>query len=129
MISVKDLDVYKTGFDIAIAIYKTTEAFPKTEIFGLASQMRRAAVSINSNISEGSSRNTTGEYKHFVGIANGSASELEFQIELSRKLGFINENDYTNLIEQITRERQMLSKLLKSLSNHEPRTTNHGTNT
>jgi four helix bundle protein len=127
MKSVKDLDVYKLGFETALLVYKITEKFPKSEIFGLVSQMRRSAISINSNLSEGGSRNTTGEYKHFIGIAKGSVAELDFQIEIAKTLGFIDKNDYDVLLKNVERVGQMLSKLTQSLStSHEPRITSHG---
>lgn len=87
MKSVKELKVYKMAFQISLDIYKLTEHFPHSELFGLVSQMRRAAVSVCSNLAEGCSRGTTKEYVHFVYMAKGSASELSCQIDLSVALG------------------------------------------
>ncbi|MDR2412941.1 MAG: four helix bundle protein [Rickettsiales bacterium] len=125
MKSVKDLNVYKYGFQLALDIYKITEKFPKTEQFGLTQQMRRAAISINSNLSEGGSRNSSAEYRHFVGIAKGSAAELEFQIEISNKLGFVDDITAKNLVNSVIEIGKMLSGLCNSLQT----TTNTSTNT
>lgn len=116
MKSVEELDVYNIGMDIAVDIYKLTENFPKSEVFGLTSQMRRAAVSITSNLSEGASRNTSGEYRHFVGISRGSAAELRSQIKISYKLGFIDEYSYKNFTEKLNQTCRMLTGLINSLS-------------
>jgi four helix bundle protein len=116
MKSVKDLNVYKLAFETCITIYKITESFPKTETFGLVSQMRRAAISICSNLSEGCSRNSTSEYKHFVGIAKGSASELSFHIDIAIALGFIKESDALTLTDNINNILKMLSGLINSLT-------------
>jgi len=109
------LDVYKITFQLTVDIYKITEKFPKEELFGLTSQMRRAVISINSNLVEGASRGTSGEYKHFVGIARGSAAELKYQIKIASHLGFINENISNNLIEISDRICQMLTGLMNKI--------------
>lgn len=115
MKSVEDLNVFKLGFQVALDVYKITEGFPKTEIFGLSNQMRRAAISINSNIAEGSSRNSSKEYKHFVGISRGSAEELKFQVKISKELGFINASDSDKLVDSLSEICKMLTGLTKSL--------------
>jgi four helix bundle protein len=122
MKSVKDLDVYKMMFQLVVEIYKITESFPKAETFGLTSQMRRAAISVVSNLAEGSSRNTTGEYRNFIGIARGSLTELSCQIDVSKELLFMDDITYENLHNKTERIGQMLSGLLRSLktnTNHE----------
>ena len=116
MKSIEDLDVYKISRQFVKVIYNITGLFPKDEIFGLVSQMRRASVSICSNLSEGGARTTAGELKQFIGIARGSAAELKCQINLAMDLGFINENIYQNLIKEIERINQMLTGLLKNVS-------------
>jgi len=121
MKSVKELNVYKLSFETCMIIYKITETFPKTETFGLSSQMRRSAISICSNLSEGGARNNTGEYKHFVGIAKGSAAELLCQIEISIALGFIIEPESLILMKNMEEILKMLSGLIKSLTTN----TNH----
>ena len=83
-----DLLVWKKGMDLAKQIYQITKAFPEAETFGLVSQMRRAAVSVPSNIAEGQARNTTGEFVQFLSHAVGSVSELDTQLNLSVDLGF-----------------------------------------
>jgi four helix bundle protein len=86
--SFKDLIVWQRAYRLVLAIYKSTAAFPKSEIYGLAQQMRRAAVSIPSNISEGYCRKHNAEYKQFLSIAYGSLAELETQYLLSVDLGY-----------------------------------------
>ena len=113
---VEDLEVYSIALSVAENIYKITQRFPKDELYGLVSQMRRAAISINSNLSEGGARLTDGEKRHFVGIARGSAAELRFQVVISEKLGFISKSNAENLITDIDRIRRMLSGLLKYLT-------------
>ena len=126
MRSVKDLKVYKLAFQISLDIYKLTEHFPHSEQFGLSSQMRRAAVSICSNLAEGCSRGTTKEYLHFAYIAKGSASELSCQVDLSTALNFIKEPSATNLRNNIDEVLKMLSGLVNKLNNNTLTTnTNH----
>lgn len=84
----KDLVVWQQGVQMAIAIYALTTTFPESERFGLSSQMRRAAVSVPSNIAEGYGRSTTGEFKQFLGHARGSNSELETQLTIAKALGY-----------------------------------------
>ena len=116
MKSVKDLKVYKMAFQISLDIYKLTERFPRCEQFGLVSQMRRAAVSVCSNLVEGSSRGTTKEYLHFAHVAKGSASELGCQIDLSAALGFIKEPFAKKLKSDINEILRMLSGLVNTLT-------------
>ncbi|UPT66198.1 MAG: four helix bundle protein [Sphingobacteriales bacterium JAD_PAG50586_3] len=90
--------------DLALLIYSNTENFPSKEMYGLISQIRRSAVSVASNIAEGHSRNNTGEFRQFLGIAYGSLAELETQIMLSNKLGYIDDgktNDVLTLASEI----------------------------
>jgi len=99
---------------VAQLTYENTEHFPKKEIYGLVSQMRRASISIPSNIAEGSKRRSEKEYKHFLFIAYGSGAELETQIELSKKLGMIKEskkleemlNEVMKMLNTMTREHE-----------------------
>ena len=85
--SFRDLIVWQRSIQMAVAIYKLTQGFPKEETYGLTSQMRRAAVSIGSNIAEGHGRLSTGKYRQFLGIARGSNFELQTQLEIARALG------------------------------------------
>lgn len=89
----KELIVWQKAMDLAENVYKATSKFPKEEIYGLTSQIRRSAVSIPSNIAEGYSRNTRGEFIQFLGIAKGSLSELETQVLLSVRLGLIKDTE------------------------------------
>jgi four helix bundle protein len=86
--SFRDLDVWRLGVELAETVYRVTARFPKAELFGLTSQMRRAAVSIPSNIAEGRARNSTREFLHFLSISRGSLAELETQLELAIRLDY-----------------------------------------
>jgi four helix bundle protein len=116
--SFRDLKVWQKSMDLAEATYKATRAFPGEERFGLVSQMRRAAVSIPSNIAEGQSRNSTGEFTQFLGLAKGSLAELETQVELAKRLQFLNTESHSNLLRAITEIGKMLNGLLTSLRQH-----------
>jgi four helix bundle protein len=118
--SFKDLVVWQRAIALTIDIYKLTAKFPETEKFGLTSQMRRAAVSIASNISEGYGRFTKGEYIQFVGHARGSCSEVETQIVIAKALGFgapTNLDSAENLCDDVGR---LLGALMKSLRPKQP---------
>jgi four helix bundle protein len=86
--SFRDLDVWRLSLDLAEAVYQCTASFPKSELFGLTAQMRRAAVSVPSNIAEGRARSSTKEFLQFLSIALGSLAELETQFELAVRLGY-----------------------------------------
>ncbi len=109
----KDLEVYKSSLDLVVMVYEITKALPSSENYGLTSQMRRAAVSIPSNIAEGSSRGSTKDFIRFINIATGSLSELETQLVIAEKIGYF---DTTNEItDSITSIRKMLYRLKQSL--------------
>ena len=101
--------------DLTVEIYRQTKLFPTEEKFGLVSQMNRAVVSIPSNIAEGHGRNSTGEYIQHLGIAKGSLCELEIQIEISRRLGYIANSETDSLLEKCTLVNKQLVTLIKSL--------------
>ena len=86
--SFRDLIVWQRAMELTVAVYGLTREFPKEEIYGLTSQLRRAAVSIASNIAEGHGRNTTGEFRQFLGVARGSNFVVQTQLILSRKLQY-----------------------------------------
>jgi four helix bundle protein len=109
----KDLEVWKKAIDVVTAIYRLTSAFPDAEKFGITNQMRRAAVSVPSNIAEGSARHHPKDFTHFLRIADGSAAELETQLIISVKLGFV--SDAEQLLNEIIVVRRMLAGLIKSL--------------
>jgi four helix bundle protein len=87
--SYRDLRVWQAGMDIVEAVYRVTADFPRSEMYGLASQMQRAAVSVPSNIAEGHTRSYTREYLHYIATAHGSLAELETQIEIAVRLGYL----------------------------------------
>ena len=86
--SFRDLIVWQRGINLATAVYRLTQEVPREEAYGLTAQLRRSAVSVPSNIAEGQGRLTTGEFRHFLGIARGSNCELQTQLEIARVLGF-----------------------------------------
>ena len=85
--SFRDLHVWQRSIQLSVSIYRLTKDFPREEIYGITSQMRRSAVSVPSNIAEGNGRLSTGEYRQFLGIARGSNFELQTQLEIARALG------------------------------------------
>ena len=109
--SYKDLIVYQKAYQLSLHIYRVTENFPKAEIYGLVSQMRRSAVSIPANIAEGYRRGHRKEYIQFLRIAQGSCGELETFLSMSKDLGFIKEKDFEEL--EITQDE--ISRLLQAL--------------
>jgi len=96
-------------------VYKITEAFPKKETYGLASQMQRSAVSIPSNIAEGFRRKHAKEYKQFLTISLGSCGELETQVDIAKRLTYITDDTYRELIHQLEYLCRMIQTLLKKL--------------
>jgi four helix bundle protein len=108
----KDLDVWKEAMELARLVYLITSKFPKEELYGLTQQIRRSAVSVPSNIAEGAARNSGKEFVQFLYISLGSLAELETQLLLSEKLGFLQENESETNIERI---RKMLIGLIKYL--------------
>jgi len=112
-----DLDVWKSGMEMAKKVYEITEKFPKKEIFGLTSQMRRCAVSIPSNIAEGAGRGSDADFSRFLIIARGSLCELETQYLLSKQLGF---SPYSaDMLLEIQQLMQMLAGLIRHLKNRD----------
>ncbi|MDO8573828.1 MAG: four helix bundle protein [Candidatus Daviesbacteria bacterium] len=104
----KDLTVWQKSMELVELIYKTTNKLPKSELFGLISQMQRSAISIPSNIAEGAKREHKNEYIQFLSIANGSASELETQLLLTKKL-------YPKLKTEIEKALPLLDEILRML--------------
>jgi four helix bundle protein len=109
----KDLDVWKKAIEFVAEIYKITRNFPKDEIYGLTSQIRRAAVSIPSNIAEGAARNSTKEFIQFLYIALGSASETETQLIIAKEIGYIEKVE--EKLDEIERIRKMILGLIRHL--------------
>lgn len=112
----RDLGVWKLGKEIVVDVYQATTGFPKEEMFGLVGQMRRAVVSIPSNIAEGFNRQHNKEYRQFLYIALGSCAELETQLEVSCDLGFLNKEAGFPLLEKIKHESRMLQNLIKKIN-------------
>lgn len=111
MKSHRDLDVWKRGVDFAVDIYKLTASFPAEEKYALSSQLKRAAVSIVSNIAEGAARQSEKEFIQFLHIAMGSAAETETQLMIAARLGLIDNND--NLFSELEAIQKMLMGLVK----------------
>jgi len=109
----KKLDVWNKAIKLVTKIYKITESYPESEKFGLVSQMRRAAVSIPSNIAEGAARKGTKEFQQFLSIAQGSAAELETQLIISAELGFLKED--SSIFDELEDISRMLLGLSRSL--------------
>ena len=110
-----DLIGWQKAMDLVTEIYRLTKKIPKEEIFGLTSQLRRAAVSIPSNIAEGQGRLSKGEFRVFLGNARGSLSELETQIIITKNLEFISESEATGLLEQASEVGRILKGLIASM--------------
>lgn len=107
----KELKIWQRAMDIAERIYLITRAFPKEELYGISSQLRRAAISIPSNIAEGAGRGTNPDFKRFLGMANGSINEVETQLILAGRLGLL---DAKELGEEICRELDIMQKMIFS---------------
>lgn len=110
-----DLDIWKLGKTIVVDVYKATAAYPKEEIYGITSQMKRSAVSIPSNIAEGFNRFHNKEYRQFLYIVLGSCAELATQIEISSDLKFIDGALKDSLLEKLDHETRMLRNLIKKI--------------
>ena len=100
--------------DIVVDVYKLSETFPSREKFGLVSQMRRSAVSIPSNVAEGAARNTNKEFINFLHIAKGSLSELDTQLDLAKRLEYIDDSNRNVLDEKLVEEDKVLAGLIRS---------------
>lgn len=112
----RKLNVWKDSMDLAQELYLMFESFPNEEKYGLVSQMKRCVISIPSNIAEGAGRNTNGEFKQFLGIATASSYELETQLLLSSKLGFICENDLDKTLSKLHALQKMIYKFKNALN-------------
>lgn len=114
----KNLDVWQYAMDLTIETYKLTKLLPNEEKFTLSDQMRRAAVSIPSNIAEGIGRGTEKETVRFLYISKGSLLELETQLEICKRLDFISDEDHIRMIQQIASINKMLNALIKYRSDY-----------
>ncbi len=111
----RNLKVWEKSHTLTLMIYKFTSSFPKEELYGLTSQMRRSSSSIPSNIAEGCGRNTQPQFARFLTIAFGSASELEYQLILSKDLGFISKDIFDELLNKVTEVKRMLTSLIQKI--------------
>lgn len=109
------LNVYNEANKLVLDVYRITVRFPKSELFGLISQMRRCAISVVANIIEGQARNTKKEFRQFLYIANGSLAELEYYLELSLALEYIPLKEYNDLEQQRIVAGSLLGGLIKSI--------------
>ena len=110
-----EMEIYEVSMSFVESVYKLTRSFPEEERYCLVSQMRRAAVSIPSNIAEGNGRGHSKEYLHYLYNARGSLMELRTQIDISKRLGYLNEADYSSLTESYEGLRRMLMNLISSI--------------
>ncbi len=121
----KDLLVWQKGMNLAKLVYKLTVRFPSEERYGLTSQLRRAAVSVPSNIAEGQARQSTREFIQFLSHAEGSLAELETQLLLGVEMGFAQESDVQPALQQIDELQRMIVALRRKLSLYSPLATRH----
>jgi four helix bundle protein len=111
----RNLKVWERAHQVVLQVYAATRSFPREEIYGLTSQIRRAAYSIPSNIAEGCGRGSDADFGRFVSIALGSASELEYHLLLSRDLGMLPADAHAELVERVAEVGRMLNGLLQSI--------------
>jgi len=114
----RKLRAFELADKVALMIYQITKQFPKEELYGLTSQMRRAAVSVPSNIVEGCARESQTEYRRFMEIAFGSLRELHYQFDLSKRLGYINQTESENYEKTLTETEKVLNALVRSVRNN-----------
>ncbi len=111
----RDLDIWKAGIELVKDIYRLTDKFPRQEMYGIVSQMRRSAISIPSNVAEGFKRYHNKEHGRFLYVTLGSCAELETQITIAKELKYIQEDKEITLLEKLDRIGRMITNLLKKL--------------
>ena len=114
----KKLRLWQQSIELVKEIYKLTKNFPSEEKFGLTNQIRRSVVSVPSNIAEGAGRNTKGEFKNFLGVANGSLFELETQLIISKDMNYLKDYNLNLLLPKIDMLQKMIYNLIKSVNNN-----------
>jgi four helix bundle protein len=114
--SYRELIVWQKGMEVVAEVYRLTRGFPREELYGLTQQVRRAAVSIPSNIAEGQARDSTAELRRFLSIAQGSRAEVETQILIAIRLGYTNETNARTAMSLLDELQKMLAKLINRLS-------------
>ena len=112
----KELKIWQKSVDLAVRIYEITKEFPKEELYGLTSQIRRSSSSIPTNIAEGCGRNSNPEMRRFLIISSGSSSELEYQLLLARDLNYISDIIYKELSDLVIQIRKMIYSFIQNLS-------------
>ena len=118
----KDLKVWQKGIEIVDRTYSLTDGFPKSELYGLAGQMKRAAISIPSNIAEGFVRRGSKEYRQFLHVSLGSCAELDTQMIIAHRRKYVNDNEFEQLSEELNHETRMLVSLIGKIDDN----TGHG---
>jgi len=113
--SYNEIKAWQLSMAFVTMVYRLTEKFPQNEMFGLTNQLRRAAVSVPSNIAEGFGRNSNGDFSHFLSIANGSLCEVETQLEIAKNLGFINDEAYNFMMQKALECGKTLRSFWKSV--------------
>jgi four helix bundle protein len=111
----RNLKVWEKVHSLTLAVYESSSRFPRQELFGLTSQMRRCSASIGANIAEGCGKRGNNEFQRYLQIASGSASELDYHFLLARDLGFLEEMDYRRLAGELLQLRKMLTSLLQKV--------------
>mgnify|MGYP002630504255 CR=1 FL=1 len=113
--SYKDLIIWKKAIDLVVDIYKIVKSFPREELYALSDQIKRSAVSVPSNIAEGQSRQHTGEFRQFLYIALGSLAELDTQLIIAHRLGYIDSRNNEMLATEVLELRKMIFSLISKL--------------
>ena len=116
----KKLDVWKRSHELTLMVYKLSTSFPREEIYGLTSQLRRSASSVPANIAEGCDRHSSLDFAHFLDIAFGSASELEYHLLLARDLGFLTATNYEEALKEVSGTKRMLTMLIRRIRPPKP---------
>lgn len=114
--SFRELVVWQKATDFSVEIYRTTERFPREDVYGIVSQMRRAAISIPSNIAEGRCRGTRKDFHQFLRISYGSGAELETQMEIAFRLGRMDKSEYERLMAALNEIMKMLNVMIKKIA-------------
>ena len=115
MRNLKKIKAWQLADDLVVAVYEPTRSFPREEQFGLTAQMRRSAISVASNIAEGSKRRHKPDYLRFLDMANGSIAELEYQLHLAQRLGYLGEAEYQALAARVDEVARTLYGLIQSV--------------
>ena len=115
----KELEIWKRSHKLTVDIYRATQKFPKEEIYGLTSQIRRAVSSIPTNIAEGCGRRTNAELANFLNIASGSASEVEYELLLAKDINYLTDIQYQQFAKEVREIRSMLAAYMRTLTSNQ----------